>query len=93
MPDTMFLTAHYTLKGRNDLEKLIKLLTEMHPDIDFNTETGLIKNHILNSFDIISIVMGIRDIYGIKIPGRCITPENFDSAESIFNMIKNGEKR
>jgi len=73
------------------LERLLKLLSSLHPEIDFETEKGLVSKHIFNSYDIISIVMGIRDIYGVKIPASKITPGNFDSADDIYKLITNGE--
>ena len=75
------------------MEKLLRLLNEIHPGVDFENEEGLVSRHILNSFDIISIVMGIRDAYGVKIPAGAITPENFDCAARIYKIIQSGEKK
>ena len=78
------------------MEELIKLLCSLHPEVDFEKEEGLVSRCIFNSFDIISIVMGIRDRYGVVIPAVQITPENFDSANKIYKLIiaeRNNEKR
>ena len=75
------------------MEKLVKLLSGLHPGVDIENEEGLVSRHILNSYDIISIVMGIRDEYGVKIPASKITPENFDSVKKIYELIQSGEKR
>ena len=38
------------------MERLIQIMNEIRPDIDFETAEGLIDDDILDSFDIISIV-------------------------------------
>ena len=69
-------------------EKIIKILTEIRPEFDFNVEnTGFITKGMLDSFDIISIVADIEENFDIAIDGAQILPENFDSIEAIFNLI------
>lgn len=70
------------------MEKLIELLKSVRDDVDFNECTTLIDEGILDSFDIIEIVNVIDEEYGIEIPAIEIVPENFNSAESILNMIQ-----
>ena len=41
----------------NTMEKLLKILNELKPGIDFETETDLIGRGILTSFDIIRLVV------------------------------------
>ena len=38
------------------MEKLINILLELHPDVDFEKEERLIDYMILDSFDIISLI-------------------------------------
>ena len=69
-------------------EKVIKILTEIRPEFDFNTETdGFVSKGMLDSFDIISIVSDIEESFDIAIDGAKILPENFDSIEAILNLI------
>ena len=37
-------------------QELMDILTDLRPDVDFETETALIDDHILESFDIVSLV-------------------------------------
>ena len=37
-------------------KQIIEILSEICPGIDFETETALIDDHILESFDIVSLV-------------------------------------
>ena len=66
---------------------LVTILTELHDDVDFTTETGLIENGILNSLDIVSIITEVSDRFDVTIPAEEIMPENFDSAEALWALI------
>ena len=35
------------------MDEVLSILSEIKPDVDFTTETGLIDNTILDSFDIV----------------------------------------
>ncbi len=69
------------------MEQLMEILSEIRPDVDFETETKLIDNEILDSFDIISIVTEINEEFSIEINVNHLLPENFNSAEAIFELI------
>lgn len=70
------------------MNEIIDILTELHDDIDFTTETGLVENGILNSLDIVAIITEINDRMDIRIPAEEILPENFDSAEALWALVK-----
>lgn len=70
------------------MDKLIRILTELNPDIDFETEDALIDRGMLVSFDIVTLVAEIDDIYGIEIPAEELVPENFNSAKALYALIK-----
>lgn len=70
------------------MEELIAILTELHDDVDFATETGLVENGILNSLDIVAIITEIDDRLDVQIPAEEILPENFDSAEALWALVQ-----
>jgi acyl carrier protein len=70
------------------MEDLINILTEIRPDVDFNTEVSLVDNGILDSFDIVSIVSELNDHFDIAIRITELKPENFNSATAIYQMCK-----
>ena len=43
------------------MEKLIEILKKIRPDVDFATETALVDDGILDSFDIVSIISELDD--------------------------------
>ncbi len=69
------------------MDELLEILEGLHPEVDFSQETGLIDNKILDSFDIVSIVTEVNSTFDVMIPADALTPENFNSAEAIFDLI------
>lgn len=70
------------------MEELLKLLKGVRPDVDFENETSLIDDGYLDSFDVVSIISEIDDQFGVQIRINELDPENFNSAESIWNLIQ-----
>jgi acyl carrier protein len=70
------------------METLISILKDLHPEVDFEKENGLIDNGILNSFDIVSIIAEVDDTMGVTIPADEIVPENFNSAAALYELIE-----
>lgn len=70
------------------MEDLLQILTDLHPEVDFETEEHLIDGGILDSFDIVSLISEIQDVYEIAIDAQKIIPENFNSAQAIYNLIQ-----
>ena len=66
---------------------LIRILADLHPDVDFATEEHLIDDKILDSFDIISVISEINEEFDVVIPAEEIIPENFNSAQALFDLV------
>ncbi len=70
------------------MEQLLALLKGVRPDVNFENETELIDDGILDSFDVVSIISEIDDQFGVQIRITELDPENFNSAEAIWNLIQ-----
>lgn len=70
-------------------DKLIDLLNNIRPDIDFEKEKRLLTDEILDSYDMISIVAAIMENFDIEIPVEFISEEHFDSVDTIQSMLEN----
>ena len=70
------------------MEKLLEILKEIHPDVDFSTEEDLIGDGILDSLDIVTLTTEINSVFDVSIPAEEILPENFCSAEAIYALIE-----
>ena len=69
------------------MDRLIEILSDLHPDIDFESEDGLVDNGILDSLDIVTLITEINDSFDVSIPAEEIIPENFNSAEALYALI------
>lgn len=70
------------------MERLIEILEEIKPEIDYKQCNNLIDGHHLDSLSILSLVAELEEEYDITIPAVEIIPENFNSADSLYRMIK-----
>lgn len=69
------------------MDEIIAILKELHPDVDYETNTSLVDDRIIDSFDIISIVAEIDDRLDVQIPAEEIIPENFNSAKALADLV------
>lgn len=69
------------------MNELLEILTNLHPDVDFETCTTLVEDKILDSFDIITIISEVNDEFDVIIPAEEIVPENFNSARALYELI------
>jgi D-alanine--poly(phosphoribitol) ligase subunit 2 len=69
------------------MDELLKILEDMHPDVDFRKCDTLIKDKVLDSFDIVTLLAEIDSEFGVTIPVEEITPENFNSAQALYALI------
>ena len=70
------------------MEALLNILSELHPEVDFETETGLIDNKVLDSFDIVTIVAEINAEFDVAITAEELIPENFNSAQALYALVE-----
>ncbi len=69
------------------MERLLKILNDLHPDVDFESNDSLIDDGILDSLDIVTLVTEIYAEFDVTIPAEEIVPENFNSAEALMALI------
>jgi acyl carrier protein len=70
------------------IDKLLSILSDLHPDVDFNSHGALVGEGVLDSFDIVTIVADVDEAYGVSIPAEELAPENFNSAQALFALIQ-----
>ncbi len=70
------------------MDTLMKILEDIRPDIDFSTEEKLVDSGVLSSLDVLSIVTEISEEFQIRLSAGEIRPENFNSADAIWKMVK-----
>lgn len=74
------------------MEELLEILEDLHDDVDYETCTTLIDDKILDSFDIVTIVAEVNNVFDVQIPAEELVPENFNSAASLYALIERLEE-
>ena len=69
-------------------DKLLNLLKEEYPEIDFESSDALVDDGILDSLTITGLIAAISMEFGITIPYEDIIEENFNSVDAMANMIE-----
>ena len=70
------------------MERLIEILEELNPDVDYETTEDLIDGRYLDSLTILSLVAEIEDEFDVEVPTVEIIPSNFNSAKKIWELIE-----
>ena len=70
------------------MEELLEILRDIYDSVDYEKETALIDDHILDSFAIITLISEIEEAFDIEVAAAEMTPENFNSAAALWKMIE-----
>ena len=70
------------------MEKLLEILKSIRPDVDFENETALIDDGILDSFDVVSIISELDNEFDVQVRITELDPENFNSVEAIWQLVQ-----
>ena len=68
--------------------QIIEILSEICPGIDFETETALIDDGLIDSLDIVAVVTELMEAFDVELGVDDLTPENFNSVEAIEELIE-----
>lgn len=69
------------------MKRLIEILEEIQPEVDYSTCTDLIDGRYFDSLSIISLIAELEEEFDITIPTVEIIPDNFNSAKGLWAMI------
>ena len=70
------------------MEQLREILMEKYPQIDFDNETSLVSDGLLDSLAVVAIIAEIEDMFDISVTMEYIQPAYFESVETIWEMIE-----
>lgn len=69
-------------------EKIVEVLGEFNEEIVEDLEQDLLASEILDSFEIVKLVVELEDAFNIEIEVDAVTPDNFRNAESIIKLVE-----
>lgn len=69
------------------MNELLDILKNLKPGVDFENEKNLIDDRILDSLDVMNLTVELNDEFDIEITPLDILPENFQSIETIYQLI------
>lgn len=70
------------------MDKLLEMLKQVRPDVDFAKETSLIDDGLLDSVDVLSIVAKLKETFGVEVSLAELDPDDFNSVETISSLIE-----
>ena len=73
-------------------EKILALLSEEFPDVDFQASDALVDDGILDSLTITGIIAALTMEFGVTIPYEEIKEENFNSIQGLAKMVEKLQK-
>ena len=75
--------------NRTELEqKILELLTEEFPEVDFQSSDSLVDDGLLDSLSITGIIAALSMEFGIAIPYEEIIEENFNSISGLAGLVE-----
>lgn len=69
-------------------DKIIEVLRDFNDELTEDLERDLIAADVLDSFDIVKLIVELEEAFDIEIDVDEITPENFQTVNTIIAMIK-----
>lgn len=76
----------------DDMKKLLAALAEVRDDVDFENETALVDDGVIDSLDLTQIIAALDDAFDVHITTGDIEPENFNSAEAMLALVRRYQK-
>ena len=69
-------------------EQVLEILNDINSDVDYETETALVDDGILDSFELVSLVSELNSAFDINITVVDFVPENFNSLAALTAMVE-----
>lgn len=69
-------------------EKILEQLRKINEEIVEDTNRDLLESGILDSFDIVKMVVKLEEAFGVNIDIELVTPDSFCTAESIIQLME-----
>ncbi|QKF73471.1 acyl carrier protein [Aliarcobacter faecis] len=68
--------------------KIKEVLENIRPEFDFANSDNFLEDGLLDSFDLITLVSSLDEVFEISIEGTEMTPENFQNIDTIEKLVQ-----
>ena len=69
-------------------DQVLEILEDINPDVDYETETALVDNGVLDSFELVSLVSELNNAFDINITVVDFVPDNFNTFSAIVALVE-----
>ena len=69
-------------------EKILEILNDINDDVNYEVESALIDDGVLDSFDIVSLVSDLNSSFDINITVVDLVPENFNTLDAMVALVE-----
>lgn len=76
----------------DEMKKLLAVLNDVNDEIDYENETAMVDDGLIDSLTITRIIAAVAEEFGVYISTGDIEPENFNSAQAMLDMIRRHRK-
>lgn len=68
--------------------RVLEAICEVNDKIMGNQDSDLLLNNIIDSFDIVGMMVGLEDAFDIEMAAEDVVPDNFRTLDSIVALIE-----
>lgn len=69
-------------------ERIMRILLSVNPKFDKHWDADFLEEGLIDSFEIMNIIMQLEQEFAVEIDPELILPENFCSLEALETLIK-----
>lgn len=69
-------------------EKVLEVLCSVNPKAAHHIDDDLIETGVIDSFEIVNVVMELEEALNVEIDPELVSPENFQSVDAIVNLME-----
>ena len=69
------------------LDEIMEILAEVKPGIEAEPDTELVRTGVLDSVDIMSVVMALAEEFDLEISPLDLKEENFHTPNAILDLV------
>ncbi|MCL1799231.1 MAG: acyl carrier protein [Eggerthellaceae bacterium] len=69
-------------------QQFIDLLNKVNEEIFDNPDADLVEDGVIDSLDIMNLVAGLEQVFGVDFDPDDIIPENFASPEALWGLVQ-----